>query len=234
VTKDFSVIGHALSAPVRSIILNMLMDGSSRPASELADAARVSASTASEHLAVLSDAGLTIMAARGRQRFYSIADPSIAASLEQLGHLCPPAPIATYRQSRQARDLAQARLCYDHLAGRLGVALTDAMIGQGWLRDDNGLHVTDEGISVLSELGLELRVSPRSRRPLTRACPDWTERRSHVAGLLGSCLARHAVAAGWVLPSTTGRGLSITSTGWDALERHWGIERSTIGASLPR
>jgi len=102
VSKDFSVIGHALSAPARSVVLNALMDGSSRPASELAAAARVSPSTASGHLAILCDAGLIVGTVRGRQRFYRIAGPTIAAALEQLGHLCPSAPVVSYRQSRQA------------------------------------------------------------------------------------------------------------------------------------
>ena len=117
--RDLSVIGHALAAPVRSTMLNLLMDGSQRPASELSTAAGVSASTASEHLRVLLDAGLIRCMPHGRHRFYALADEGVASALEQLGHLCPSTEPISYRQSRDARGLAQARLCYDHLAGQL-------------------------------------------------------------------------------------------------------------------
>jgi len=230
VSKDFSVIGHALSAPARSVVLNALMDGSSRPASELAAAARVSPSTASGHLAILCDAGLIVGTVRGRQRFYRIAGPTIAAALEQLGHLCPSAPVVSYRQSRQAEDLAQARLCYDHLAGRLGVALTDAMVQAGWLCEERGLEATDLGLNRLGDIGLDLAAGASSRRPLCRACPDWTERRPHLAGRLGAVLASHALAAGWVLPARRGRGLAVSPAGRDALEKHWGVDGDTLAS----
>ena len=228
VNKDFSVIGHALSASARSVVLNALMDGSSRPASELAAAARVSASTASEHLAVLCEAGLIVATVRGRQRFYRLAGPSVAAALEQLGHLCPSAPVVSYRQSRQAQDLAQARLCYDHLAGRLGVALTDEMIREGWLREGSGLEVTDHGLHRLGGIGLDLSAGSSSRRPLCRACPDWTERRPHLAGRLGALLASHAVAADWVRPARRGRGLAVTPAGRAAFRKHWALDGDTF------
>jgi hypothetical protein len=205
-------------------MLNLLMDGSSRPASELARAAQVTPSTASEHLAVLSDAGLTTAVSRGRQRFYRIADPAVAAALEQLGHLCPPAPVVSYRQSRQARDLAQARLCYDHLAGRLGVALTEAMTAMDWLRsDDDVLQATATGLRELETLGVDVGANSSSKRPLCRACPDWTERRAHVAGRLGAALAMFAVDAGWVRRAPHGRGLTITTSGYAAFQHHWNV-----------
>ncbi len=218
------MIGHALSASARSVVLNSLMDGSSRPASELAAAAQVSASTASEHLAVLCEAGLVVATARGRQRFYRLAGPSVAAALEQLGHLCPSAPVVSYRQSRQARDLAQARLCYDHLAGRLGVALTDEMIRRGWLREESGFEATDDGLHRLGRIGLDLTAGSSSRRPLCRACPDWTERRPHLAGRLGALLAGHALDAGWVRPARRGRGLTVTPLGREAFRKHWSLD----------
>lgn len=224
VNKDFSAIGHALSASARSVVLNALMDGSSRPASELAAAAGVSASTASEHLAILCDAGLIVATARGRQRFYRLAGPSVADALEQLGHLCPSAPVVSYRQSRQAEDLAQARLCYDHLAGRLGVALTDAMVRGGWLREGNGLEATNLGLDRLGGIGLDISAGASSRRPLCRACPDWTERRPHLAGRLGALLAGHAVESGWVRPARRGRGLTVTAAGREAFGQHWSLD----------
>jgi DNA-binding transcriptional ArsR family regulator len=221
-SRDFSVIGRALAAPARSAFVNMLMDGSSRPAGELARSAGVSAATASEHLAVLMDAGLVRCQARGRQRFYALADSSVAAAFEQLGQLCPPAPVVSYRQSREARDVAQARFCYDHLAGRLGVELFAAMVDLNWINDDQ-LTVTDKGHGELKCVGIET-TSIAGKRALIRPCPDWTERKSHLAGALGAALGSLFVDRDWVLKRSRGRGLNITQSGVAALRETWGIE----------
>src|SRR5690625_81928 len=133
--RDFSALGRALASPARSLILSHLMDGTVRPAGELARAAGVSASTASEHLALLVDAGLVTCSARGRGRYYRLSGQSVAHALEALGHLAPSTPAWGYTGVRAAERLAAGRFCYDHLAGRLGVRLTDAWIGAGWLDD---------------------------------------------------------------------------------------------------
>lgn len=225
VGRDFTALGHALSAAARSTMLNLLMDGSSRPASELAAAARVSPSTASEHLRILVDAGLVSATSRGRQRFYRVKDPAVAQALEHLGTLCAETPVVSYRQSTDARRLAQARLCYDHLAGRLGVALTDSMTAMLWLSAEEGsLWVTETGMDGLASLGIVLLSDQPSRRPLCRSCPDWTERRPHVAGRLGALLAGHALSQEWVRPAARSRGLTITPHGAAAFKLHWGVD----------
>lgn len=219
-SRDLSVIGRALSAPVRSDFLNMLMDGSSRPAGELARAVRVSASTASEHLSVLLDAGLIQCVPRGRQRFYAIADAEVAGALERLGHLCPPAPALTHRRGVEAGDLAHARLCYDHLAGRLGTALTASLIENHWV-DAELVDVTAHGIKHFSDQGIDVAALRGARRQIVRACPDWTERRPHVAGSLGAALASLFVERRWVIRRPIGRGLDVTRSGTQALKENW-------------
>jgi len=209
-------------------MINALMDGSSRPASELAAAAGVSPATASEHLAVLTDAGLVTCTPRGRRRYYRLADAAVASGLEHLGNLCPGAPAVTYRQSRDARALAQARFCYDHLAGRLGVALTDAMIEAGWL-DGADLAPTPAAREAFAERGIDLDALP-SRRRIARRCADWTERRAHLAGALGAAVAARFLDAGWVARIPDGRGLRITRAGWTALEAQWGVPRDRLAA----
>jgi len=209
-------------------MINALMDGSSRPASELASAAGVSPATASEHLAVLTDAGLVTCTPRGRRRYYRLADAAVASGLEHLGNLCPDAPAVTYRQSRDARALAQARFCYDHLAGRLGVALTDAMIEAGWL-DGADLAPTPAAREAFAERGIDLDALP-SRRRIARRCADWTERRAHLAGALGAAVAARFLDAGWVARIPDGRGLRITRAGWTALEAQWGVPRDRLAA----
>ncbi len=222
------MIGRALATPARSDMINALMDGSARPASELASAAGVSPATASEHLAVLTDAGLITCTPQGRRRFYRLADGAVASGLEHLGNLCPDAPAVTYRQSRDARALAQARFCYDHLAGRLGVALTDAMIEAGWL-DETDLAPTPAASAAFSERGIDLEALP-SRRRIARRCADWTERRAHLAGALGAAVAARFLDAGWVARIPEGRGLRITREGWTALESRWGVRREQLAA----
>lgn len=222
-SRDFSGIGHALAAPVRSTFLNMLMDGSTRPASELAASAGVSASTASEHLAVLLDAGLVSCVPRGRQRFYALADAAVASALEQLGHLCPPAAVTTYKQSTAARDLAQARLCYDHLAGRLGIAVSAAMTANGWI-DRDLTALTPDGIRQLAERGIHTDALARGRRALVRPCADWTERRPHLGGAVGAAIARRFTEQEWIVRRPGGRGIDITSVGRSALSSLWSID----------
>lgn len=222
-SRDLSVIGRALAAPARASIIAVLMDGSTRPASELATRAGVSAPTASGHLGVLLDAGLLTCVPRGRQRFYEIADAGVASALEQLGQLCPPVPTTGYRQVRSARDLGAARLCYDHLAGVLGVALAESMVAHGWI-DPDATVPTPSGVEHLAAHGIDVEALRRGRRPLVRPCPDWTERRPHVAGSVGAAIATHFLGQRWVVRRPTGRGLHVTSAGRRALRTSWGTE----------
>lgn len=235
-SRDLSVVGRALASPVRSMFLNLLMDGSTRPASELAAAAGVSASTASEHLGVLLDAGLIDCSPRGRHRFYGIADAGVAGALEQLGHLCPPAPAGTHAQARAGRDLARARLCYDHLAGQLGIRLAQHLAARRWV-DDVDLALTERGEKQLRSFGIDVPALRRERRPLTRACPDWTERRPHIAGSLGAAIATSFLEQEWIARRDGGRGLDITAAGRRGITTTWGIDltglehRESVGAA---
>lgn len=216
------MLGRALAAPARSTFVDLLMDGSRRPAGELAAAAGVSAATASEHLAVLVAAGLVRCEPRGRQRFYALADASVAAALEQLGALSPTTPTTSWRLSREARDLARARLCYDHLAGRLGVELLDAMRRRTWLTGED-VVLTAAGRDALTGLGVGVADVEARRRATVRTCPDWTERRPHLAGGLGAAVADLFTERGWVRRRARGRGLDVTPVGERALTDVWEV-----------
>lgn len=222
--RDFTSAGKALAAPARSVFLNLLMDGTTRPAGELARGAGVSASTASEHLTLLVEAGLVTCETHGRCRYYSLAGPHVASALEALGVLTDPTPVSGYRRTRQMRHLAAARFCYDHLAGRLGVALVDAWTDNGWLSDRDSLVLTAAGADGLREIGVDVDGAIRARRPTIRACLDWTERRSHLAGALGAAVGRRFLEAGWVVRHRTGRGLRTTESGRELARTAWGIE----------
>ncbi|MET3803068.1 DNA-binding transcriptional ArsR family regulator [Nakamurella sp. UYEF19] len=221
-SRDFTGIGRALAALARSKILDLLMDGSARPAGELSAAAGVGASATSEHLAVLLEAGLLSCVITGRQRFYRIATPSIAAAVEHIGRLCPELPVSSLRLSRAQRDLAQARLCYDHLAGRVAVLLTDSYLDRRWLETES-LALTEAGERGFLELGVDIAALRAGRRQLCRSCPDWTERRPHLAGSLGAAVAELFQQRAWAHRRGSGRGLIITDIGVVALEKQLGV-----------
>lgn len=227
--RDFTAVGRALSTPARSTFVNLLMDGTQRPAGELARAAGVSPSTASEHLNILVDAGLLTCRTNGRHHYYSLAGGEVAAALESLGMLADAAPDSGYRRSRQAEYLATARFCYDHLAGRLGTRLTDAWVRSGWLGGRDELTLTDAGAVGLREIGVDVDGAVTARRATTRACPDWTERRPHLAGALGSAVGTRFLDAGWVTRHRSGRGLDVTEAGRTLVRERWGIDLSDVG-----
>ena len=141
----------------------------------------MSASTASEHLSVLVDARLVTCTARGRGRYYRLRGPEVAHALETLGHIAPAAPATGYTGVRAAERLASGRFCYDHLAGRLGVGLTRGWVAAGWLDDPDHLQLTSAGRDGFADLGVDVIGLDALRRPTTRACLDWTERRPHLA-----------------------------------------------------
>ncbi|AIY16439.1 helix-turn-helix domain-containing protein [Pimelobacter simplex] len=223
-SADLARIGRALGAPARAAMIHVLLDGAPHSAGELARAAGVSSATASEHLAVLVAAGLAGVEQDGRHRRFTMTDPRIAQALELLGGPAPE-PVTSLRLSREQQRVRRARTCYDHLAGLLGVALTERLVTLGWV-DAALTTVTPAGrVGLAGQLGIHLDDARPTRRPLLRACRDWTERRDHVAGVLGARLAAHALADGWVLRKPGSRGLTVTAHGEDVL--------GALGVRLP-
>jgi len=187
------------------------MDGAAHAAAELAEAARVSAPTASAHLSKMAAAGLVAVEAAGRHRRYSLAGADVAAAVEALAALAPP---PTEPRARM-QALAEARTCYDHLAGRLGVAVARSLVRRGALeRSGDRFALTPSGRAYFTEtLGVDVEAALREKRPLARCCLDWTEREPHLAGALGAALARRCLEAGWVERRQASRALKVTSAG---------------------
>ncbi|NUT49010.1 MAG: winged helix-turn-helix transcriptional regulator [Saccharothrix sp.] len=205
----------------RARFLLALMDGRAWTSGELAAAADVAPSTASEHLTRLVQAGLLAERRQGRHRYVQLAGPKQARLLEDLlAYLGPtPAPERTLRASTANDALRRGRTCYDHLAGRLGVAITEAMTARGLLTDQ--LAVTDDGLAWLEgELAF---TPPPTRRPLARACLDWTERRSHLGGAVGAHVCAQLHTRDWVRRIGTGRAVRLTPTGEAALRDLLGV-----------
>jgi hypothetical protein len=179
-------------------MLDVLMDGRAWTGRELARAAHVTPSTASEHLQRLVNGDLLSVVQQGRFRYYRIASPEVAYALEALMVLVPRDATATPKRAAIDPILRRGRTCYDHLAGELGVALTEALIRRGAIVfGSDGGTLTPEGVEFFERL--EIAIEPgNARRPLCRACMDWSERRLHLAGRAGAALARHALEQGWV------------------------------------
>jgi DNA-binding transcriptional ArsR family regulator len=212
VDTTFVAVGKALGAPARSAMVSVLLDGDRHPAGELARAAGVSSSTASEHLAVLVESGMVTARQDGRHRYFRIADHRVAEALESLGDPVGAPAVTSLRLSREQRQVRAARTCYDHLAGVLGVELLAALRARDWL-GGRGDEVTTAGEAGFAALGIDLDDLRRGRRPLLRSCPDWTERRDHLAGGLGAALASTALGRSWVSRRPGSRGLLLNPVG---------------------
>lgn len=217
---DLSAVGALLSEPARAKVLLALGDGRSLPASVLASEAGVAASTASYHLARLTDAGLIAPALRGRNRYYRLSGPRVAELIEAVARVAPSQPVTSLRQGTRAHAVRYARSCYDHLAGRLGVALTDALVACGALeaRGDTAYAVTRSGVHLLADVG----VATSAGEPV-RGCLDWTEQRNHVAGPLGGALLERLVALGWLAREAKTRAVRLTDAGRTQLPLRLGV-----------
>jgi len=223
-----------LADETRASFCLALFDGRAWTAGELARHAGVARSTASEHLDRLVAGGLLAERRQGRHRYLELADARVAELIEDLmAHLepCEERP-RTFRAVATAAALANARTCYDHLAGRLGVAVTAAMTDRGMLDQDSGCTLTAEGGDWLeSALGIDVEALGRGRRPMTRICIDWTERRPHLAGAAGAAICTRFHENGWVRRIASGRALLVTPTGQSALRDLLELEPMSSSAS---
>jgi DNA-binding transcriptional ArsR family regulator len=217
----------------RVTMLSALMGGQALTASELAARARISKSTASGHLTKLVGARLLAVTQKRRNRYYRIASPLVAKMLESIKAVAAIEVPPRYQpRSTQDDRLRFARTCYDHLAGQLGVAIADALVSKGYvvLTDDGG-EVTDSGAHFLSVFGAELTSKSRSGRIFCRPCLDWSERRYHVAGLVGAEIGRRCLELGWLRRDRDTRAVRVTSTGQTGLRDVFGISLNYGGGA---
>lgn len=218
-----ALMGH----PTRAVMLLALLDGAALPASELAYRGAASPQAASAHLRKLVDGGLLSVSASGRQRLYRLAAREVARAIEALLLIAPPPRTVALSQSIAMQRLREARVCYDHLAGRLGVAITDVLVSRGVLRADQSVfRVTPRGERFFEGLGIDLAGLRGRRRMLARPCMDWTERRPHLAGSLGMALHGCFVANGWIVRRPEDRSVRLTERGRRAMDRLFGVDAS--------
>jgi DNA-binding transcriptional ArsR family regulator len=208
-------VAAVLADNSRATMCLALIDGRAWTVTELARAAQVAPSTASEHVRTLAEAGFVRTLKQGRHRYIRLAGAEVADLIERLANHAPPAPPRGLKATIRAQRLSEARTCYDHLAGRLGVALRTGMLRTGLITTKDGLAITQQGRNTLDALGVELRPS---RRPLLRDCLDWTERREHLAGSLPAAILTRALTAGW-LTRDPRRAITVNDNAWPALEQ---------------
>lgn len=235
----FAEIAALVGDPARASMLQALMGGQALTAGELANAAGITPQTASGHLARMTIAGLITFMKQGRHRYHRLASPSVALMMESIMQVACDVQLPSKPLVFGPRDeaLRAARICYDHLAGVLGVALTDALIASGYADLSNEVGVfTDSGLAFLGRLGIGPRQPAASgRRParaFCRACLDWSERRPHVGGVVGAAICQHSIENGWVRRRDGTRAVSVTPKGQRIFREEFGVQLFPIVKEL--
>ncbi|CAM2846135.1 winged helix-turn-helix domain-containing protein [Paenibacillus sediminis] len=225
VNSNVAMVAALVSEASRAAILTALLDGRFHPASELAHMAGITPQTASFHLNKMVDANIVTVQKQGRHRYYGIRNQEIAQVLESLLSIAPPAQIKSLRQSSEDKAIRLARTCYDHLAGNLGVQLTESLITMGVLyEDENEFRVTHQGKEFFTSFQINLQEVKRRRRSLSHKCLDWTERRHHLAGALGNAILEKLFELKWIERLSNTRAIKITPNGKKGLKEIFSID----------
>lgn len=223
---DINIVPVALllADPTRASILQELSDGRALAAGELARRAHVTPSTASAHLFKLIEGKLLTVEKQGRHRYYRIADPAIIQAIETLATLAPAHLIHSLREAQIAEAVRSARMCYNHLAGNLGVKLSQALVDKQILDASNdGYSITPNGLQWLHNFGIDATVHTKRGSLVIPRHIDWSEHRPHVAGELGSALARRLFELEWITRTPSSRAVRLTTIGQQALQDEFAI-----------
>ncbi len=216
---DIARVAALIGDPARANILTALMDGRALTASELAEHAGVGLSTASGHLSKLSHGHLVQQRKSGRHKYFQLADGDVAAVLEALMGLASKDGPTRVRTGPKDAQLRTARVCYNHLAGQMGVQMFQSLVSKTVL-DEQGADITltPNGTAFMTEFGIDLDDLRTSRTPLCRSCLDWSERRTHLAGTLGRAMLREMEHKGWLRRDPASRAVVFTSRGKTAFD----------------
>jgi DNA-binding transcriptional ArsR family regulator len=217
-------IAGLVGEPARATMLSALLDGRALTATELARAAGVTPQTASTHLAKLAAAGLVAPLRDGRYRYFRLASPAVAQMLDGIMAVALEHRPRYRPLSRQARELSAARICYDHLAGRLSVDLTESLITREYLlAGDDVAEITPAGTRFLEDFGVDLSELTETDRHFCRLCVDWTERRPHIAGAVGAALTKRCFDLGWTERMRHSSAVVVTASGQHGFLHTFGI-----------
>jgi DNA-binding transcriptional ArsR family regulator len=220
-------IAALIGDPARATMLSALIDGRALTASELAVAARITPQTASAHLAKLTEAGVLSAVRNGRHRYFRLASPTVGDMIDGIVAVALLKRPRHRPLSRQARALSAARICYDHLAGRLSVDLTDSFVAREYIvHGDEVAEITSAGRRFFTEFGLEPPTPRSTHRRFCRLCLDWTERRPHIAGAVGAALTRRYFDLGWLERARESHAVFVTPLGRRGFQDTFGINAS--------
>jgi DNA-binding transcriptional ArsR family regulator len=220
---DISHVAALIGDPARANILTALMDGRALTASELAEEAGVGLSTASGHLSKLTDGQLISPRKQGRHKYFQLADAEVAAVLEALMGLAARGGAKRVRTGPRDAQMQRARVCYNHLAGQMGVQMYRSMLGRGFLTEDGAdVALTSDGAGFVADFGIDLSRLSKARAPLCRSCLDWSERRTHLAGGLGRAMLVRMEEDGWVTRVPGQRVIRVTAKGEEAFAKVFG------------
>ncbi|MEJ3741424.1 helix-turn-helix domain-containing protein [Bacillus tropicus] len=221
---DISKVDLLLCSDSRVHILAYLLDGKAYPASELAHVAKIKPKTATYHLSKMKEEGILSIEKHGKHSYYRLFNSEISKILESLLIISPQEKIKPLRQSSQSSELRCARTCYNHLAGKLGVAITNSLLDKGYLiKNDLYFHITKTGQEFFKELGIDLNEFKQKRSILAKACLDWTEREHHLAGSLGNALLEKLLELNWIQRVSKSRAIKVNPDGRKELEQIFSI-----------
>ncbi len=226
-------IAALVGDPARATMVSALLDGRALTASELAAAARITPQTASTHLAKLTEAGLLSVGRSGRYRYFQLASPTVADMIDGIVAVALQKRPRYRPLSREARALNAARICYDHLAGRLSVVLTDSFVAREYVvLDGEAAEITAPGARFFTEFGIGLPTLRSARRHACRLCLDWTERRPHIAGAVGAALTGRYFDLGWMQRMKRGHAVIVTPLGRRGFQKTFGVEAAGLGSRV--
>jgi DNA-binding transcriptional ArsR family regulator len=211
---NLSKFAELVADPSRGAMLTALLDGRFHPASELAVTAGIKPQTASFHLAKMSEAGIVNMEKHGRHRYYGISNPQVAEVLENWLSISPTENTRSFKEWREGESIRRARTCYDHLAGKIGVQLTQSLMTMNVIKkEDNQFILTTSGEKFLTEFGIDLAALRQKRRAFSRCCLDWSEREHHLAGALGFGILEQLFQRNWIKRIPGSRAIAVTDEG---------------------
>jgi len=211
---DIALLGSLIGDPARANMLGALMSGKALTASELSAEAGVTVQTASAHLKKLENGGMIQQKKQGRHRYFSLSDDDVGSLLENMMGVAAKRGHTRVRTGPKDPALRKARVCYNHLAGEMGVLAFDSIVARNFITDDDtDLVLTDNGRSFVTQFGIDIDALEKSRRPVCKSCLDWSARRSHLAGGLGTMLLQRFYDLGWAKREVGTRIVSFTRKG---------------------
>lgn len=218
--KTATLIGDA----TRASILWNLLDGRAFTATELAIAVETSAQNISMHLGKLLDASLISVEKQGRHKYYRFSNKEVAYAVETMANLVPKPEVSVKKTSEKYPPVQYCRTCYDHLAGKIGVALTDSLLEQKIIIEKDGIfNISSEGEKWFSDFGINIEEAQKQKRIFLKPCLDWSERRNHLAGSIGALLLNKMITEDWIRKNKNSRAITITGKGEKELLKYFKI-----------